>query len=81
MALVPFSCIFAGGFSPAKIQRENVRIHTKETPMKNENEKKTAKYKYECTRTTCGYVELTNYAPASTKKCPSCGGMLTRKAL
>jgi rRNA maturation endonuclease Nob1 len=38
-----------------------------------------AKWIYECVVSTCGYVEPAKYAPAATKRCPSCGGMLVRK--
>lgn len=38
-----------------------------------------AKWMYVCVSSTCGYVELTNYAPSATKRCPSCGGMLKRE--
>jgi predicted nucleic acid-binding Zn ribbon protein len=37
-------------------------------------------WRYECIRTTCGYVELTTYAPAATKRCPACGGLMKRVA-
>jgi hypothetical protein len=38
-----------------------------------------AKWIYECVSTTCGYVELSKYAPASTKRCSMCGGMMVRR--
>jgi predicted nucleic acid-binding Zn ribbon protein len=35
-------------------------------------------WRYECMQTTCGYVELATYAPAATKRCPKCAGMMKR---
>ncbi|BDG08590.1 hypothetical protein [Anaeromyxobacter paludicola] len=37
------------------------------------------KWMYVCVRTTCGHVELTNFAPAATKRCPECGGLMRRE--
>jgi len=39
-----------------------------------------AKWMYVCVSASCGHVELTNYAPSSTRRCPVCGGMMKREA-
>lgn len=36
-------------------------------------------YRYVCVRTSCGHIELTTYAPSSTKRCPKCGGSMRRE--
>lgn len=39
----------------------------------------TKKWIYRCVVTTCGYIEYVTFAPAATKRCPACGGMLKRE--
>ncbi len=34
------------------------------------------KWMYVCVSTSCGHVELVTYAPAATRRCPVCGGMM-----
>jgi tRNA G26 N,N-dimethylase Trm1 len=34
---------------------------------------------YVCVSTTCGHVEHTTFAPAASKKCPACGGLMRRE--
>lgn len=38
-----------------------------------------SEWRYECVVTTCGHVELSKFAPAATKRCPLCGGMMVRR--
>lgn len=38
-----------------------------------------AKWIYVCMSSTCGYVELSKFAPAATKRCPVCGGTMARR--
>lgn len=36
-------------------------------------------WRYRCVVTTCGHIEHTTHAPAATKRCPKCGGMMKRE--
>ena len=35
---------------------------------------------YVCVVTTCGHMEWVKTAPAATKRCPKCGGMMRRES-
>ena len=37
------------------------------------------RWMYVCVSTTCGHVEHVTYAPAATKRCPVCGGLMRRE--
>ena len=36
-------------------------------------------FTYTCMSSSCGYTDFTTFAPASTKRCPKCGGTMKRK--
>ncbi len=37
------------------------------------------KWMYVCMNSSCGHVELTQYAPSYTQPCPACGGTMKRE--